>query len=62
MKTFLYSLAENITVKHIFTSNVPGLQGEATSLLMKIQREVQLKRIMSDSSSMRPLFSACIPS
>ncbi|KAH6915622.1 hypothetical protein BKA70DRAFT_1253285 [Coprinopsis sp. MPI-PUGE-AT-0042] len=56
MKTFLYSFEENIAVKHIFTSNVPVLQSVATSLLMDVQREVQLSRTMGDSSN--PYFTA----
>jgi hypothetical protein len=60
MKTFLYSFAEKVNVKHVFTSNVPILQGGATPLLMEIQRKVQLKRDMSDSNSMCPLTSGLI--
>lgn len=52
MQTLTYEVNDGARVKHIFTGNHEGLQEDATSLLLAVQKDVILSR--SDLHSMYP--------
>ena len=45
-----------VTVKHVFTGNVSGLQAGATELLVEVQKHVPLRRVVGDPGGCFSLF------